>query len=203
MEKKIKHRILGILVMMGLVIILFPLFQTANDSSEKSILAQTPAFPNQLTKSEPIQPEILENFSTQIMTTAETQEIKPKDLNIKTQLSDSRITKTQTISDVKLSSKTLKTIPTNDKGLIKLKSTVWVLQVGSYKNRENALRIVNQLRLNGYRAFIQQISTTLGEHTRVLIGPEYKRTTALALAYRLHSELHMPSIVVSYKPLTL
>lgn len=87
--------------------------------------------------------------------------------------------------------------------LSKLNSAAWVIQVGSYKNKANALRIVNELRANGYRAFIQEISSIEGDHTRVYVGPENKRTNALALADRLNNHMHVQGIVISYQPLTL
>lgn len=92
---------------------------------------------------------------------------------------------------------------TSNDGLAELKNAAWVIQIGSFKNKANALRLVNQLRANGYRAFIQQISTALGENTRVFIGPEMERTHARALANRLESEMHIRGIIISYKPLTL
>lgn len=79
----------------------------------------------------------------------------------------------------------------------------WVVQMGSFKNKTNALRLVNQLRANGYRAFIQEISTAFGDNTRVFVGPENKRTEAHALALRLENHLHMRGIVINYQPLTL
>jgi DedD protein len=93
--------------------------------------------------------------------------------------------------------------PVDEDGLLKLKSAAWVIQIGSFKNKANALRVVNQLRANGYKAFIQQISTALGDHTRVFVGPENKRTSARALADKLQNEMHIQGIVISYKPLTL
>lgn len=68
----------------------------------------------------------------------------------------------------------------------------------------NALRVVNNLRANGYRAFIQQISTTLGDdNTRVFVGPENKQSSARELAQKLESDMHLRGIVISYKPLAL
>lgn len=93
--------------------------------------------------------------------------------------------------------------PLNDNGLIELKNPVWVIQIGSFKNKANALRLVNQLRANGYRAFIQQVSNTFGENTRVFVGPESKHNSARALATRLESDMHIRGIVISYKPLAL
>lgn len=96
-----------------------------------------------------------------------------------------------------------KKLPIENDGLFKLKSAVWVVQIGSFKNKTNALRLVNQLRTNGYRAFIQQISTNIGDNTRVFIGPETKQASARALATQLESDMHLHGIVISYKPLTL
>lgn len=93
--------------------------------------------------------------------------------------------------------------PINNDGLAAIKNAAWVVQIGSFKNKSNALRLVNQLRANGYRAFIQQISTAFGENTRVFVGPEVKRINARALADRLETNMHIRGIVISYKPLTL
>lgn len=93
--------------------------------------------------------------------------------------------------------------PFDNNGLFSLKNPVWVIQIGSFKNKTNALRLVNQLRSSGYRAFIQRTSTAFGESTRVFVGPEYKQVNARALATRLETDMHLKGIVVSYKPLTL
>src|SRR5262249_49589734 len=108
-----------------------------------------------------------------------------------------------TIRTAKIQTPTKINMATNDNGLVDLSKAAWVIQLGSFKNKANALRLVNQLRANGYHAFIQKISTTFGEHTRVFVGPENKRMTANALANRLESEMHVKGIVISYQPLTL
>src|SRR5205085_2487536 len=47
MERRTKHRILGIFVMIGLVIILLPLFQSNNELTNESVLISAPPFPDQ------------------------------------------------------------------------------------------------------------------------------------------------------------
>jgi DedD protein len=89
-----------------------------------------------------------------------------------------------------------------ENGLVELKNRTWVIQIGSFKNKANALRLVNQLRANGYPAFIQQLSGTK-ENTRVFVGPESKHKSAHALAQKLEAELHLKAIVISYQPLSL
>jgi DedD protein len=90
--------------------------------------------------------------------------------------------------------------PLNDNGLFNLKSAVWVIQIGSFKNKAQALRIVNQLRKNDYRAFIQHMP---GGVTQVFVGPESRRVAANQLAGQLEIRMHMRGIVISYQPLTL
>lgn len=88
-------------------------------------------------------------------------------------------------------------------GLIQLKQAAWVVQLGSFKHKTNALKLVNKLRANGYRAFIQEINVSSGDNTRVFVGPEHKQTAARQLASDLEKELKLHGIVISYKPFTL
>jgi DedD protein len=90
-------------------------------------------------------------------------------------------------------------LPLDDNGLFKLKSSAWVIQLGSYKNKASALRLVNRLRASGYNAFIQQASA----ETSVYVGPENKEAIARSIATRLESEMKIQGFVISYKPLTL
>src|SRR4029079_3179651 len=87
--------------------------------------------------------------------------------------------------------------------LSKLKQAAWVIQIGSYKNKSNALRLVNQLRSNGYAAFLQEVSTEEGRHTRVYVGPLGQQKSALSLREQINKEMHLRGVVISYQPLAL
>src|SRR5690349_9272663 len=50
MERKTKQRILGVLVVISLVIILLPLFQSKNEPKSATSLVQAPPFPDQPTQ---------------------------------------------------------------------------------------------------------------------------------------------------------
>ncbi|EKD70577.1 MAG: DedD protein [uncultured bacterium] len=88
-------------------------------------------------------------------------------------------------------------------GLVKLKNASWVIQVGTFKNKPAALRLVNKLRQKGYRSFIQQINDESSDNIRVFVGPENKQTAARTLANDLENQFKLQSIVLSYKPLAL
>jgi DedD protein len=259
MDRTTKHRILGILVVIGLVIILLPLFQGGKDIPTETVSIKAPAFPDQAvqvasTTSEivtyPQQPVIMpspvsdENVKQQpddvisathvSVVNTQVPEIATPNIpntpnNVKTPAPPNLVTSSMTpntldptaqdnnMQDVKpapiikkvahagkrtpsIKMQTAYIHQSNDTdGLVKLTNAVWVIQLGSFKNKTNALRLVNQLRASGYRAFIQQVAS----NTRVYVGPENRQTSARALANQLENSLHLRGIVISYQPLTL
>ncbi len=92
--------------------------------------------------------------------------------------------------------------PVDNNGLMQLKQAAWVVQIGSFKQKSNALKLVNKLRAKGYRAFIQHVASGAGQ-TRVFVGPEHKQDSARLLASELENEMKLHGIVISYKPFTL
>lgn len=233
MERQIKHRILGIFVIIGLVIILLPLFHTEHHKEllADSAVINTPPFPDQaiqVSEAEsaletlPENPPPLLNTSSQSAENDNPQQ-EPKDIiravrpSVVTNTIQPNAATRNILDDEPAPLKgeapkfahLAKVTPiiqhhfTEEDGLIRLKNAAWVIQIGSFKNKTNALRLVNKLRASGYRAFIQQTTTAFGNNTRVFVGPEHKRILAHALANRLQSEMHIQGIVISYKPLTL
>ena len=283
MEKKTKHRMLGMLVVIGLVLISLPLFQGGKEAGTSNALIKAPPFPDQTvqvssnTAAEanmpPIQPSPIPlhdpskptdngGFNQQpddtIKVSPETATSKPNteapamtpplttEANVdpkatktlpltqavKNGIESEMVDKTESTNDTSVSpegtdyifkNSTQTAVPPDDaavikktkmlekphhntvkmrqanNSLIKLKNAVWVIQVGSFKNKENALRLVNKLRMNGYRAFIQHATS----YTQVFVGPESKQNSARVLKRQLEMDLHISGIVVSYKPLTL
>lgn len=216
MNQKIKYRILGISVIIGLIIIFLPFFQTRETLPTDTALVKAPPFPT----SSPIQ-IASSNSSSQPIVAQQDKKIfiTPSDTDDMKQLSENNPVSSQktlgtsatappltppiahSMSAEKSGSAQIAALFAND--ISDLKNEAWAVQIGSFKNKANALRLVDQLRADGYRAFIQQVSSAFGQNIRVLIGPESKRDAAYALASRLKSDLHIHGIVVSYKPLTL
>lgn len=93
--------------------------------------------------------------------------------------------------------------PLDNNGLLQLKKSAWVIQLGSFKQKSNALRLVNRLRAKGYRAFIQHVASSSGQNTRVFVGPEHQQTSARLVATELEDNLKLHGIVISYKPFSL
>ncbi len=62
---------------------------------------------------------------------------------------------------------------------------MFAVQLGSFSSQENAERQAAELRKQGFAAFISQVSTSNGRMHRVRIGPQKDRAAAEAMAAKL------------------
>jgi DedD protein len=76
----------------------------------------------------------------------------------------------------------------------------WVVQVGSFSNRGNAMRLRDQLRSKGYKTFVEQISTADKTFYRVRVGPVVTRDNALALQKELQAKMKLEHTKVMSHP---
>lgn len=186
---------------------------TSESASESANEASTPSLDNQAaidgmqTQGTPIAQQVVSSATddhAKKITPATHPEKKSKHPMATSKIKNAvHRTSTPATTHTKMHSASISSSSFNNEDLLKLKNPVWVIQLGSFKNKTNALRLVNQLRESGYRAFIQQVNTTEGNSTRVFVGPEAKQTAARALAGELESTLHVRGIVISYEPLAL
>lgn len=104
----------------------------------------------------------------------------------------------------KTSNKAVKPLASeNKKNIENIKKAAWAIQLGSFKNKMNAVNLTNKLRAAGYTAFTREINSKSGSMRIVYIGPESKRNSALTVSKKLQQDLKIQGIIVSYKPLAL
>ena len=72
---------------------------------------------------------------------------------------------------------------------------MWAVQLGSFSNKENAEKLAADLRKQGYAAFLSQLQTNSGQLHRVRIGPQKDRESAEAMAARLLKVNHKGQVV--------
>jgi len=72
---------------------------------------------------------------------------------------------------------------------------MWAVQLGSFSNKDNAEKLAADLRKQGYAAFLSQLSTDTGPLHRVRIGPQKDRASAEAMASRLAKVGHNGQVV--------
>lgn len=75
----------------------------------------------------------------------------------------------------------------------------WAVQVGSFTQRDNAMRLRDKLRSKEYKAFVEQMSNAEKTFYRVRVGPEVSRDKAVALQKELQTKMKLQdSAVVSH-----
>lgn len=74
----------------------------------------------------------------------------------------------------------------------------WALQLGSFSQQTNALVLRDQLRAKGYRAFVEKSAKSGKTSFKVLIGPDLDRSKVEKIAKKLKSKEKIDSIVVTH-----
>lgn len=72
---------------------------------------------------------------------------------------------------------------------------MWAVQVGAFGKQEGAESVAADLRKQGFAAFISQSPTSSGVLHRVRVGPQKDRESAEAMAQRLSSAGHKGQVV--------
>lgn len=74
----------------------------------------------------------------------------------------------------------------------------WVVQVGSFGKRANALALQKKLRKHQFPAFVEFVKNRDGSVYRVRVGPEVKRAKAVATMQAIHTKLKIKGVVLSH-----
>ena len=74
----------------------------------------------------------------------------------------------------------------------------WTVQLGSFRESENALALRKRLQARGYPAFVETGPSAQGEVSRVFVGPMARREQAEGSAEKLRREMSLEGIVVPH-----
>lgn len=243
MEQKKTQRIIGIVIVIALVIIIYPLIFSNSATSPKVVASSTvtqsvplpveqqslttAAIQQPVTESE-AQPKPIINAVEQISTPIDRSQAEeenktaqpftpvrvqptvlpgvdqPSQPSTPTNIINVNPHKFHPLPPKKMVSASAKKVKSpTEQDLLKLKRIAWAVQMGSFKNKENATRLTDKLRAAGYKAFTRQIEAKLGTQTRVYVGPEFKQMAAVKLSSKIEHDLKLHGIVIAYQPLTL
>jgi DedD protein len=70
----------------------------------------------------------------------------------------------------------------------------WVLQIATFKSKDNAIRLVDKLKDSNYAAY----SLTTNSLYKVYVGPEFKRETSERMREEIKKKFSLTGIVVKY-----
>ncbi len=75
----------------------------------------------------------------------------------------------------------------------------WVVQLGSFSDRDNAMVLRDRIRSKKYPAYVEAVATAQGTIYRVRVGPERTRARAEALQARLRKVFNLNGMVFPHK----
>lgn len=100
--------------------------------------------------------------------------------------------------------KSIRAASTSSKTVKSSSNASWVVQMGAFKVKDNAVRLTDKLRAAGFKAFFHDVKTASGKvTTHVYVGPEAKMASAAKLSGKVQRSVNMQGIVVAYKPLAI
>ncbi len=205
MEATVKHRIVGSLMLLSLAVIILPFFLDGAGIESYQATQKQPQVPANVFEStdgalatgvdltlDPSDTQVIE-----LSPIALTKDSSPAAANVvKPTAAQTDQVKTATPA-VKPASKVVKAKATQDDSLLNPQGLPngWAVQLGSFGNQSNAVRLKDKLIKAGFAAYIIPKDTLF----KVLVGPELSRAKAEALKKQLDAKFQMNSLVILYE----
>jgi len=182
----VKYRIIGSLILLSLAIIILPFWLDGAGLKEYQSAQQQPAMPEVFDVNATESVDAINAMGNVDLTDQAVIELSPALI-----LAES-LTQTKKTKQV---DKTVELNPSvgllNQQGL----PNGWVVQLGTFGNQSNAIRLKGKVIKAGFAAYIVPNDTLF----KVLVGPELSRIKAEALQQQLKSKFKMTGMVTLYE----
>ena len=187
MDRALKERIIGAVVLMLVVVLVVPVFLDGRPSSNETVTTVVP-LPGQTEQA--TQTVVLERDRESPVPAVSGNGRKPA------------ATQAPRVNEAAATDSPAPRQPLPDPAVESQQSTpatsatgMWAVQLGSFGNHENAERLAAELRSQGFAAFLSKLTVASGELHRVRIGPQKDRAAAEAVAARLAEAGHNGQVV--------
>lgn len=193
-KQRLKQRIVGAVVLIGLGVIFIPMILSGGRDSMPLFGSNIPDKPRAveiLTSVEmPARPTVPEKQLTQrIPVNNDTsKKIAAPDVSGKDK-SDSKS---------KLAPKVRESVAEKDQAEKATPAKAWVVQVGSFTKRDNAMNLRDKLRKKKYPAFVELVKNKNGQIYRVRVGPDVSRTQAEEQMHKLRDKMKIYGVVMRH-----
>jgi DedD protein len=186
MDRRLKERIIGAVVLVVFVVLVVPVFLDG-PSSDAEIVTESVSLPGQNGQTRKTQKIMLERDRTEPVPANNGSADKPAAAGTSQPVAEKKVASAPAKSQTK---------PADTKTQAKQSPTgMWAVQLGSFKDQANAKRLAADLRKQGYAAFLSQLQTDKGALHRVRIGPQNNRDSAEAIAAKLTTAGHKGQVV--------
>jgi DedD protein len=194
MDRALKERIIGIIVLVVFAVIIVPVFLDG-PADDASIVTETLVLPGQDPEARKQQTIVLDRDRSEPVPAAvvsqppaeKPAEKKPPEQTVASNTGQ-RIAEQKPAAPAEKPGTAAVATETSETGM-------WAVQLGSFSNQANAERLAADLRKEGYAAFLSQLQTSGGLLQRVRIGPQKDRDSAEAVAAKLKAAGHASQVV--------
>ena len=214
MERALKERIIGAIVLVAVVVLVVPVFRDGPPESDE-VVSERVLLPGQ--SEQPAQTIVLERNRTEPVPAQATSEAppsrsepeqpqpaaanKPQDppKEVASQPTQEPARNAEPSAEPpKVEPKNVEqaaATPARSEPQMASTTGMWAVQLGSFSSQENAEKLAADLRKQGFAAFLSQLDTASGKLHRVRVGPQKDRAAAEAMAARLKKSGHDSKIL--------
>ncbi len=185
MEKTLKERIVGAIVLVAVVVLVVPVFLDG-PPSEGEIISERVPLPGQ--SEQKIQTVVLDRDRDEPVPVQASNSARP---NTRQTAATAPPPPAQR-KEAEAQPPPATAAPVQAAGSA---TGMWAVQLGSFANQQNAEKLAADLRKQGFAAFLSQLSTSSGQLHRVRIGPQKDRESAEAMAARLQKAGHTGQVL--------
>lgn len=205
----VKHRLVGIIVIVALAMILIPIFinRTPSDQDTLQLSSRVPSPPSKPEISLAIPPEsqtapqalpLQRKIENELMAPEEPSALPEEESKEAAVPSPAQPVLVQAPTPVAATTTAAKKT-TNAKKVTPAPAQAWVIKLGSFSDKNNASNLIKKLKANGYTAYMHESNTSQGKMVSVFVGPNVQRNLAEQTAQRLEKLLNIKGMVVKYK----
>lgn len=201
MDGKSRHRLIGAVVLLASSAVVLPLILDGERPVELDELIQIPTEPDfPLVEIAPVKPLSAvaagegEVENEPVSSVAEIELVPDPKLaspvssgQLSRQQADAANVKAEVKKPSAKAASAQPTVPIGDR---------WTVQIATFKNRENATRLVSKLNEADYNAY----AVTTNSLYKVYVGPELKRSAAEQILVDIQKEFSLKGFVVKYAP---
>jgi DedD protein len=207
MEKALKERIIGAIVLVAVAVLVVPVFLDGPPSDDELVSERVP-LPGQ--SEQKTQTVVLDRDRDEpVPAQVEPAQVEPAQVE-PTQVEPASATETatqaspppeplieerQTEPEAVLIEAAKEPEPLPAVQTASSSTGMWAVQLGSFSNQENADKLAADLRKQGFAAFLSQLQTGAGQLHRVRVGPQKDREAAEAMATRLQKAGHSGKVL--------
>ena len=197
MKYTLKHRLIGAAVLAAIAVLFLPSFFKEKQGYSVSTKSQIPPRPN-ITPEEFKAPQPV--LDIEPAPAPETMfaptEAAPEQSVSNSSTVSSAVSAVKSTVAAPVQPPSVPAMPLNPQGL----PDAWVVQVGSFTNKDTANKLRDDLQAEGQKAYVRTVANGSGSISRVYIGPKLDKAQAQALKAQMDKRLKVNAMVMRFQP---